>query len=413
MPAIKGTNAGLSIALKHDQHQVGRTRWTLRGALVAGQIAVSVVLLSAAFLFLRNLVQSATLTPGFDVDRTLWASMRLVPDSYGKPERIVTLAQNALEQVRALPGVESAAVVTVVPLNSQRRMSTGIRVDGRAERIRTAFNDNDVSPDYFKTMGITILAGREFLASDRQGATPVAILNDNMARHLFGKLDPVGHTIRIEGPAMTVVGVARNSKYFTLGEEGTMAMYSPYAQATPSHTEAQILLRAASPASLVKGVTVALLKLDPTAGVETKPMRNALTFAMLPSRVGAVVLGAMGFLGLALASIGLYGVLLFTVSRRIREIGLRMALGATPGNILRSVVGESATLVALGLAIGITLAVLAVRPLAMFLIPEVRPNDPATFIAVAGVFATVALVATLAPAMRALRVDPVVALRHE
>ena len=338
--------------------------------------------------------------------------MRLVPDA-SKRDRVAALAQSGLESLRVLPGIESAAVAARVPLNSQRRFSTGIRVDGRAGSVRALFHGNDVTPEYFKTMGIPILGGRDFLSSDRKGAAPVAILNENLARHLFGNIDPMGHTIQFEGPALTVVGVARNSKYFTLGEESAMALYSPYAQSTPDGEELEFLLRSASPTAAVKGITAALLNLDPTAGVETKPMRNALTFAMLPSRVGAVVLGAMGFLGLALASIGLYGVLLFAVSRRIREIGLRMALGATPGRILRTVVGESAALVACGLGIGIALAVLAVRPLAMFLIPEVRPNDPATFLTVAGVFAMVALVATLAPAMRALRVDPVVALRHE
>jgi ABC-type antimicrobial peptide transport system permease subunit len=134
---------------------------------------------------------------------------------------------------------------------------------------------------------------------------------------------------------------------------------------------------------------------------------------MLPSRVGAAVLGSMGLLGLALASIGLYGVLLFAVSRRIREIGLRMALGATPRGILQMVLGESALLVALGVGLGIAIAALAVRPLAMFLIPEVHPADPANFAIVAGVLGLVALLATLSPALRALRVDPVVALRHE
>jgi ABC-type antimicrobial peptide transport system permease subunit len=173
------------------------------------------------------------------------------------------------------------------------------------------------------------------------------------------------------------------------------------------------LIRTAAPEALVMPVNRALAALDPTAALDTKPMSRALGLAMLPSRVGAILLGSTGLLGLALASIGLYGTLLYAVSRRIREIGLRVALGATQAAILRLVIRQSVTLLALGLGLGIALAVYAVRPLAMFLIPAVKPTDAANFIVTAVVLTAVALVATIAPALRALRVDTMVALRHE
>jgi len=153
--------------------------------------------------------------------------------------------------------------------------------------------------------------------------------------------------------------------------------------------------------------------LDPAAAVETWDMRDIFAGALLPSRVGAAILGSMALFGLMLASIGLYGVLLYAIQQRIREIGIRVALGATPGNILAMVTGQSLRLVTAGVGIGLAVAVVAVRPLSMFLVPEVRPADPMNFVAVAGVLSLVAGLATVAPTARALRVDPAVALRHE
>ncbi|SPF54408.1 conserved membrane hypothetical protein [Candidatus Sulfopaludibacter sp. SbA4] len=208
--------------------------------------------------------------------------------------------------------------------------------------------------------------------------------------------------------------MAKNSKYFTLGEENAFALYQPYAQSDEAPIDLHFLMRATGrPEPLIPAINAMLGQLDPTASLEIKPMSQALVFAMLPSRVGAGILGTMGILGLLLASVGLYGVLLYTVSRRIREIGLRVALGATRAGILRLVLRQSAVLSAAGIGIGMALAVFAVRPLAMFLSPEVRPTDLTNFVVVGAVLAVVALAATVSPALRALRVDPVVALRHE
>jgi predicted permease len=417
MPAIKGTRTGIGAALKQDQGQVGRARWTLRNVLVAGQIAVSIVLLCAGFLFMRNLLQASAMNPGFDLGHTIWAYMRLVPEAYPKPAQTRALIDAAIERLRSLPGVEAAAIAKVVPLNDANTMGTGIGTDLVAKPVQVQFNNNYVGPGYFKTMAIAILSGREFLPSDRQGAPRVAILNENMAKRLFGSINPVGHTVVFEeGHPILIAGVASNSKYFTLGEENALAYYEPYAQWGGSVVNLHFMVRASgsgSPQALVPAIRSALGQLDRTAALEINPMRNALAFAMLPSQVGAAILGAMGLLGLLLASIGLYGTLLYAVSRRIREIGLRVALGASPASIMSMVLRQSLALVAAGVAIGIALAIFAVRPLAMFLVPEVRTSDATNFVVVAAVLGAVALAATAAPALRALRVDPVVALRHE
>ena len=192
-----------------------------------------------------------------------------------------------------------------------------------------------------------------------------------------------------------------------------MAVYAPFAQQTVRGYAHFFVRTRGAPETMVRRIDETLSALDPVAAVETRSMGELFFGALLPSRVAAMILGAMALFGLMLASIGLYGVLLYSTQQRTREIGIRVALGATPGNVLTMVTGQSLRLVATGMAIGLALAVVAVRPLSMFLVPEVHPTDPLNFVAVACVLALVAGLATVAPTARALRVDPAVALRHE
>jgi predicted permease len=339
--------------------------------------------------------------------------MRVVPEQYDKPERVAALIDRGLERLRGTPGVEAASIARVVPLNDFMNAETTLSVDGGSP-VRHEWNQNDISSDYFRTMQIPILAGRDFQRGDRS----VVILNENFARALFGGANPIGHTIDSFpfGGKVEVIGVAANSSYFSLADRNALAVYRPYipASAGGQGSTLHFLTRAAArPESILSGVREALDLVDPTSAIEVRPMNKALTMALLPSRAGALVLGSAGALGLILAAIGLYGVLLYTVSRRIREIGLRVALGASPGAVLALVLRHSLGLVGVGTAAGLTIAVFAVRPLAAYLVPGVRPGDPLNFVMVAGVLAAVALVATAAPALRALRIDPLTALRHD
>jgi predicted permease len=411
LPALRATRAGIGASLKRDV--AGGRRWNLRNGLVVCQLAVSLVLLCAAFLFVRNLVRASTTRPGFDVEYTVWSYMRLVPESYTKPEKTDALIAAALDRLRALPGVESAAIARIVPLNDNLTNSTSVRTDISPQPVHVSFKTNFVGPGYFHTMDIALVEGRDFTAADRRGAPRVAIVNENAARRLFGAVSPIGHTVDWDGP-VRIVGVARNSKYFTLGEANAMAWYAPYDQMNQRVPNLHFLLRATgSPEPLVRPVNAALGGLDSTAAIDTKPMSKALVFALLPSRFGAAILGSVGLLGLALSAIGLYGALLYAVSGRIREIGLRMALGATPAGVIAMVVRQSAGLAATGIGIGLALAVLAVRPLSLFLTPEVSPTDPSTFVVVAAVLFAAALTATVPPVLLALRIDPIAALRNE
>jgi predicted permease len=410
LPALKATRGAAGPGLKRTERQV-EGRWSLRGGLIVAQLAVSVVLLTMGVLFVRNMAKSMTMSPGFDADHTVWASVRLVPERYPRPEQVETLTTSALTELLAVPGAEAVGIARVVPLNGNSVRGDEILPDSSDHPVRVRFHDNNVGPDYFRTMGIPILAGREFLASERKGSPEVAILNENLARRLFGDRNPVGHTFRYASAPITVVGMAANSKYFTLGEEMPMAMYTPYAQGAVGNLVLQLLVRTARPEGAVREIAQRLGPLDPSAAIEVKPMRSALGFALLPSRVGAALLGAAALLGLALASIGLYGVLVYSVTRRTREIGLRMALGADSHAVLKMVLREGASLVGLGLAIGLALSALATRPLAMFLVSELSTTDPLTYFAVVSVLSAVAVAAILGPARRAIGVDPMAALR--
>lgn len=413
-PALAGSRVRLAETLKRDERQVGRGFWSLRSLLVTGQLAISTMLLVTGILFLRNLAKASSMSPGFDLEHTAWSYMRLVPERYTSPERIRVLSDAALERLRNLPQVESAATASVVPLNGNTVEGTRVPIDHGGDGVHVTFKFNRVSPDYFRTMGIPLLAGHEFPAAKRGSVPTVAILNRAMAHRLFGDRNPVGHTIRIaDQPDVTIVGVAQNSKYFTLGERDTYAMYESALESNDSIVNLNFLVRTARPAASIDDINRALGRLDRTAAIETKPMKKALGLALLPSYAGAAIIGSIGFLGALLAAIGLYGLVLFTTSRRTREIGLRLALGATPRNVVRMVLAQSLSLTAAGVASGLAISWFATKPLAAFLVPELSPSDPVSFAFVACLLSLVSLLAGLHPVLRASRIDPMAALRYE
>lgn len=417
LPALKATRGGSNSMLKSGEHQVGG-RATVRNLLVAGQLAVSVVVLIIAALSIRNLVAAATLDPGFDLRQTAWAQMRLVPQAYPEAARARAFVASTLDQLRGLPGITSATIAAFVPLN-----------DHFATRTRTVYSDatpnghrlehswNAVGPDYLRTMGIPLITGREFNPLDREGSQRVMIVNEAFARQVFGEANPLGRTLRFgrdDQEEKTIVGVARNSKYSTIGEQDRPAVYEAFLQVGAARGNLNFLVRTSGPPpEMLKPLSAALLSADPAASIDAKPMQGATAFALLPSRMGAGLLGTAGVLGLALASVGLYGVLAYSISRRTREIGLRMALGAQRGQVLRLVLREGAWILGLGLAAGGVISVLITRPLVRFLVPGLQPTDPASYLLVALVLLAVGFAAGLRPAARALRIDPLRALRYE
>jgi putative ABC transport system permease protein len=268
LPALKATKRDVQAALRLGERSV-TARLGFRRVLVIAQLASSVVLLLTGFLFLRNLLLSNSLNPGFDIRHTVWAYMRLVPERYSSKDpaeaknKIQAVSRRALEQLRALPGVESAAVAAIAPLNDNVKMGGDVLVDGRTQPQPLFYTGNWIGHDYFKTMGIPFLSGRDFLPDDRDGAPRVVILNQSMARALFGQQNAVGHRLRFHGdPPAVIVGVVRDSKYFSLGETNLPAVFWAEAQSSRVAVNLNFLLRTSRPESIVKDVNGALGKLD-------------------------------------------------------------------------------------------------------------------------------------------------------
>ena len=414
LPALRATRRDVNQGLKIAERQTG-TQPRVQRLLVAGQLAASVLLLTISFLFLENLHSAAVMSPGFDIQHTVWAYMRLVPQNRSSWAQIEPVVRTSLERLRSLPGVSSAATMRIVPLNGNLHNGTDVRVDDGALRQAVSYMSNDVGPDYFRTLGIPLAAGREFLASDTAKTPAVIILNRSLAHRLFGTRNPVGHTLRLpSGELLTVVGVAADSKYFTLGETNIQALYRCYFQSANAIVNLNFMVRSNfPPEAIAEEVRRALASVDPGAALEVKQMRKSMALAMLPSQAAAALLGSMGLLALSLAVVGLYGTLIYAVTRRLREFGLRLALGAARGAIIALVFKESIWILGGGIATGLVLAFLATPPLAAFLVPAVSTHDLLAFSLAIVTLSGAAVSASLPPTLRALHVDPAVSLRQE
>jgi len=419
-PALQATRPSLVPALKQELWRFTHRRWTLRGVLVVGQVTVALVLLLTAMLFVRNLGLAASADPGFDVGRTVVAQVTFVEGRYTQETREAFL-RASIERLNALPDVELATFSHSVPLTIRSGMTTGadLRLADTGESFRAQYEVNRIGPGYFSVMGIRLIRGRDFTVNDRSGSPTVVVINEEFATRHFAGLDPVGRQILLPGaeekayPA-EIIGIVGNSRHRTIGESQKAAMYEPFLQrGNPGRLVHLIVRTRTDPASAVRDVRQTISEMDPSAAVDVQPMRSALAFAFLPSRVGAAVLGALGALGLALAMVGLYAVVSYAVSRRTAEIGIRVALGATRAAILRLVLSDAGILAGCGIGLGLVLAAMVTEPLAMFLVTGLSASDPISFAAAALLLVLVSLAATWIPARRATRIDPVVALRDE
>jgi predicted permease len=395
---------------------IGRHR--LRSGFVLVQVALSVLLLVGAGLFLRSLRNATVIDPGFVPENVLIGSVDLRLAGYNSVAGAAFYRQ-LLERVRAMPGVVDASLADELPLGlgGSRR---GITIEGYTPRagedmeVYTA----TVASDYFRTMRIPILRGRGFADSDAEGAPRVVVVNQAFARRYWPGEDPIGRHIQMGirnrpgTPWWEVVGVARDGKYLSLGEEPLPFFYLPLAQFYRSSTSLVVRTHGA-PLSLLPAVRDEVAGLDkslPLTGAETLVDHTGLS--LLPARLAGAVLGAFGVVGLLLAAMGVYGVMAFAVAQRTREIGIRMALGAERREIFRLVVRQGMVLTAVGCAVGLAAAVVLTRFLTSLLY-GVSPTDPWTIAAVLLVLAVTALAACYLPARRAMRVDPMTALRHE
>jgi predicted permease len=415
-PALQASRLNLVTALKsEDPLQVpGAHRSRLRNAFVTVQVMLSVVLLVGSGLFIRALQRASSIDPGFNAERALTVPINLGLLRYGEIEG-QGFYRDLLEKVRTQPGVEQATLVRFPQLGLSFAQYQ-IFPEGSSETTEgISVGFNVIGPNFFKTMGTPLLRGREFTEADRKGAPGTVVINETLAARLWPGEDALGRRISLsgsEGPFLEVVGVARDSKYRSLGETPRPYVYQPLLQSyDPNMT--LVVRTMGEPRAITPVVREQIRALEPNLPIaDVKTFRDQLELSLFPSRIAAWTLGGFGLLALLLAAIGIYGVVSYAAAQRTREIGVRMALGAKQRDVLGLVLWDGAIATGVGLAVGLLLAAAATRVLAGFLY-GVGATDPLTFIGVPLVLGLVAFVASYIPARRATKLDPLVALRYE
>ncbi len=416
VPALRASRPDLVGSLKDGPMLFGRMgRSHLRNMLVIVQVSLSLVLLATAGLFLRSLGNASSIDIGFKPDNMLMMTMDPKLQSYSHDKTVQFLTQ-VRERVSALPGVRSVSFVGVVPL-SIGASNNSFEVEATNDRPKQSVNadDNYVGNGYFKTMSIPLLRGRDFIL--QPGEQHVAVLNETMASHLFPGQDAIGRVIHQDKEQYTVIGVARNSKLRTIGEQPKDAVFL-FLNAAPEKANSffgtTIIVKTfVNPLAMAQSVREQIAALDPNMAVfNVETMQGHVDKSLLLPRISALLLGIFGVVGLTLAAIGLYGVMSYSVRCRTREIGIRMALGAKPREVLRMILRQGLTLSAIGLAIGLAIA-LVVGRFAASVLYGTSGSDLLTFVVVSAVLLATAAVAIMIPALRAAHVEPTVALRYE
>jgi putative ABC transport system permease protein len=417
-PAWRGTAVNPQAAMKANARGVIEgSKFGIGKALVVGQVALSLVLVVGAGLMLSTFFRLETLDAGFDREHVLLVRVDLRNGNYA-PERRGAAMREMLGHLRALPGVQSASVSNMTPV-SGGFWNQDLEIEGYASKGRddTLVYFNEVSDRYFETLRMDFVAGRDFDTHDTPQSPKVAIVNQTMAKKFFAGQSPIGKRYRAEdgntpGPWTEIVGVVKDSKYGSLREEILPAAFIAASQdATPMWY--QFELRAAGPpAALISGAKSAIAEVNRDVSLQFKPLALQVEESLARERLLATLSGFFGALALALAMIGLYGVMSYNIARRRNEIGIRMALGAKQSRVLRMVLREVAILIGLGLAIGLGAAMGATRTIASFLYGT-KANDPWTLCLAAGVLTLVAGLAGFLPARSASRLDPMNALREE
>jgi predicted permease len=415
-PAIQSTRPDVATTLRDESTGGGgRGRLTLRSMLVVAQVAGSLVLLVGAGLFLRSFQQIQTVDPGFGREPTAILSL-LVPSTRYPEEEGRVFTRTMLERFGELPGVKAVGLIGNLHLNPLSNQSFDINVGGVEPPPGREFHtveQSAIDPRFFDAAGIRILRGRNFNEHDLPDSPQVAIISQAMANRFWPGQDSIGRTIRREDdPDLTVVGVASDTRIHTLGETPRSFIYRPYSQ---SYRAFFFVLARTSidPERTALDMLAAGRELDPELWVwEAKSMERYLGVHLLPARLSALILSSFAAVALALASIGLYGIVSYAVSQRTREVGIRMSLGADNASVIRTLMGSGMKLVAIGCVIGIGLAYAAAR-LVGGLLFEVSSLDPTTFLLVPIVLGASAMTAAYIPARRASRLDPATALRME
>jgi predicted permease len=417
-PALQSTRRGVAGSLKGDEAVAARRRKVPVGhGLVVLQVALSVLVLITAGLLIRTLQESQSVHLGFDPANVATARIDLTGTGELTPERMTQTFQAIVDRLEELPDAEHVSFATLVPLglgSSRRRVTVDRYQPEPGEDLERHYNV--VTPEFFETTRIRLVRGRAFVDGDRAGAPPVAIVNEAFARRFWGNQDPLGQRISIRGaagPWMEIVGVTENGRYVSVVEEPAPYFFLPLWQHPSADAVLHVRSGRSAAAALVPLIRGAVSDLYPNLPVFEAWVLSDLTgVQLLPYRLAAWFLSLLGFVALTLAAVGLYGVLGHAVSRRRREIGIRLAIGAEPRAIRLLVLSHGLRVVGVGLASGLAAALLVTRLLSSLLF-QVSPTDPLTLAATSILLLLVAAVACDLPARRAARVDPVQALRQE
>jgi predicted permease len=429
-PAIQASRPDLTVALAEGGRSgtsAGRQRF--RRSLVVAQIALALMLVTSAGLLIRSFVRMRGVDPGFDPSHLLSAEVELSALRYDTPAKVRAFYGELVQRLDAIPGVRSAAAVRALPMTGRLEIGDwSFVVEGRysnpptpADRITADWQT--LTPGYFETLRIPVLQGRAIETQDRADATPVVVLNRTLARLAWPGQDPIGQRILLGGGKVdsvwrTVVGVVGDVRHRGLTATPRPEMYLPHAQfpagtGTPQRTLRVVLRANGDPSALAGPMRAALAQLDPAVPlVDVQTMEQALGAWSAERRLTMILVAVFAALALTLGAVGVYGVMAHLVVQRTREIGIRIALGAVPREIIALVIGQGAWLAVAGVTLGVGGALAASRLLGRLLF-EVRPTDPATYAGTALTLFGVAASAALVPALRATRTDPVEALRSE
>ncbi len=438
VPALRATRPSVLPALKNEITMAGRMRFDLRRGLVVAQVAISLLLLIGAGLFVRSLQNLRSLDPGFVRQKVLLVSINPEQSGY-KGQRVRDFYERLLARTGGLNGVRAASLASVTPLGGMR-WNTGISVEGyhRKPDEKPWVDFNAVSPRFFETLGIPMLAGRTFRAEDNPAFTPdpdprrrpndekplpppppVAVVNEAFAARFFGHENPMGRHFNNNDKkfdlanAFEIVGVVKDSKYFNIREAVEPMVYVPSWRFGANGFNTLCLLTTSRPEQLTGAIRREAANIDPAIPLfQTLTLEDQFDNTISQERVVTTLCGFFGSLAVLLAAIGLYGVMAHSVSRRYREIGIRMALGAEPGNVLRLVLRDTALMIVIGAAIGLPAALASTRLVSSFLY-GLTPQDPLSIVLATSGLIVVTAIAGYIPARRATRVDPLVALRYE
>jgi predicted permease len=415
-PALRATRIELSAVMKATGRGLaGGHGLTLRRALVVVQVALSLVLVASALLFTRSLNKLLTLDVGFNQEHLLVARVSFRRLNIA-PERRIEFKTQLLERVRAVPGVEAVTETDTLPLTGGGR-GNDVWLEGKPDdKINVSFNR--VGSDYFRTLQLPLRSGREFNSHDDLSAPKVAIINETFA-HMMGEANPVGRRVVVEAtpnePDTTyeIVGIAGDAKFEELKEQSLAMMYLPSLQDPFPGLSRQFLIRTNLPqAEITASVNRAFNEMSPALDTNYDSLRSIVRNSMVRDRLMATLSGFFGVLALVLATIGLYGILSYAVASRTNEIGIRMALGANMREVVKLIMREALVLVVIGIVAGLP-AVFLVSRFAETLLFDLSPRDPISLVVAGAMMLVVAIIAAYVPARRAMRIDPLVALRYE